>query len=613
MKYIYGRNNWKLILEARDNRKKIKKFLNNEDVINWSHNLNKDYSIWIANSFKDEILKEFESEGSFKKVQTDGNKWNKNDVLRLMKNGDDVDEEKESKSDRRLYMLISLYYDRLMYRLASKYRYVMDWTTAILRDTGVRENLKGLSLEDAWNKSDEWHKKIANADNGIIINEEGTILITFKDGYYWLDLETNDCPDEASAMGHCGVTNEGTTLFSLRKNKQPHVTVAFDEDTNEITQMKGKGNTKPNNKYHKYIVDLLINPNIEIDGFRYEYHPEDDFQISDLDDELFEKLYKGNKKMFENTNGYTYLTLYKRGLVGKEKVVEKFDDVLIDEESGDLYFTVDGWLDTVDLVFENSINYRTRDWALEVLVGDTDFYDNNIEFDLNSYWDNIDIETMKIIKKEILEKQDSDDTIYNDEGEELVDLVLTEDNLIVSDYVTVYNVFYPGVKPWNMERFKEKKIGGMYLKLSDDEIYNMSDILEENKDSGYMEEIVDGLNRAASDSYQWSLSNKWCTKITDLITNHLAADADEKNKDRFKFFKNGTKIGFKLDIHRVMELMESSEEGETLNSNSIADVYERTSNWDGNEDKKISHINEDFIVGDVDENINDTIQEIFNT
>ena len=41
-------------------------------------------------------------------------------------------------------------------------------------------------------------------------------------------------------------------------------------------------------KYHPYIVDLIINSKVDIQGFDYEYNPEDDFQIGDLSDGWFE-------------------------------------------------------------------------------------------------------------------------------------------------------------------------------------------------------------------------------------------------------------------------------------------------------------------------------------
>ena len=119
----------------------------------------------------------------------------------------------------------------------------------------------------------------------------------FDDGFYWIDLETTYCSDEADAMGHCGNTDKGTTLYSLRdRKKQPHITVSIDDKEGVIYQMKGKNNKKPIDKYHPYIVDLLINDDLEvpIKGFGSEYlkaedfNPNEDLHI-DLEKKLLEK------------------------------------------------------------------------------------------------------------------------------------------------------------------------------------------------------------------------------------------------------------------------------------------------------------------------------------
>jgi hypothetical protein len=97
-------------------------------------------------------------------------------------------------------------------------------------------------------------------------------------------------------MGHCGNTNKGDTLYSLRdRNKSPHVTAAIDTKKGIVYQMKGRNNKKPIDKYHKYIVDLLMSDELETGvkllGFGSEYDRVNDFNPSDdLTPELLEKL-----------------------------------------------------------------------------------------------------------------------------------------------------------------------------------------------------------------------------------------------------------------------------------------------------------------------------------
>jgi hypothetical protein len=161
-----------------------------------------------------------------------------------------------------------------------------------------KPNIRNLSLEDAVKLSDEWHESIASKENEIE-DESGTILMTFDDGFYWINLETTTDKDEAKAMGHCGNTNNGTTILSLRKDKQPHVTIAWNEDDNIFTQIKGKGNTKPVERYHPYIVDLIIE--LDVQGFKSEYNRTTDFDVDDLNDDLKQKLEDENPTYIENS------------------------------------------------------------------------------------------------------------------------------------------------------------------------------------------------------------------------------------------------------------------------------------------------------------------------
>ncbi|MFV2016233.1 MAG: hypothetical protein ACC656_12440, partial [Candidatus Heimdallarchaeota archaeon] len=105
----------------------------------------------------------------------------------------------------------------------------------------------------------------------------------FDDGFYWTNLKTRECDDEALLMGHCGRT-AGDVLFSLRdKKKKSHLTAGYRYIDQKLTGLKGKANTKPKRKYHKYIIALLNNHKYPIKGFNYEYDTGTDFKISDLD------------------------------------------------------------------------------------------------------------------------------------------------------------------------------------------------------------------------------------------------------------------------------------------------------------------------------------------
>jgi hypothetical protein len=152
------------------------------------------------------------------------------------------------------------------------------------------------SFEGLSKTSEEWHETLKASSK--INQENGTVLIEYPNGFYWIDLESNNCREEGKAMGHCGVTS-ADTLLSLRQRKkdgsiEPYVTIAINDNKGNkyetIYQCKGKNNKKPNEKYHRYIIDLYIKYKLGVEKNKREYSSEDDFAINDLNDELFRKV-----------------------------------------------------------------------------------------------------------------------------------------------------------------------------------------------------------------------------------------------------------------------------------------------------------------------------------
>ena len=130
-------------------------------------------------------------------------------------------------------------------------------------------------------------------------DEDAEIVIDFGDGYAWWDLQKAHCGREADAMGHCGNSprsHTSDTILSLRKSIKtakgifhaPALTFILRGD-GFLTEMKGRGNDKPTERYHKYIVPLLRHPSIKgiIGGG---YMPENNFSIKDLPSDTQEEL-----------------------------------------------------------------------------------------------------------------------------------------------------------------------------------------------------------------------------------------------------------------------------------------------------------------------------------
>jgi hypothetical protein len=202
---------------------------------------------------------------------------------------------------------------------------IMDWIRV-----GLNGNLgshKNDDYQTLVRESKKWHDEL-EVGSGIYNYEENedNIILDFRDengiGFYWVDLLTSSCNDEHKRMGHCASTR-GDTLFSLRETRRindkftinkSHLTAAIEEQSEgfSILQLKGQKNSKPAEKYHKYIAELLISPTVDIVGFGSEYDSASDFKLSDLNDELFKLVMKNNEKLFGTIALYS---AYEKGLI----------------------------------------------------------------------------------------------------------------------------------------------------------------------------------------------------------------------------------------------------------------------------------------------------------
>lgn len=184
---------------------------------------------------------------------------------------------------------LNSYFNKNNKKLKDQYEYILDWI--IGRNSGcVKEtdflDFKVLTFKEALTRSKKWHNELAKFAGGQIKDEHGDVVMQFPDGFYWIRLNSNHCRDEADAMGHCGRGNG--TLYSLRRDKRPHVTADINSD-NVVLQMKGKGNSKPHKKYHTYILEFILSDYVT--SFRdggYLNHL--DFCITDLEEKEFESL-----------------------------------------------------------------------------------------------------------------------------------------------------------------------------------------------------------------------------------------------------------------------------------------------------------------------------------
>jgi hypothetical protein len=196
------------------------------------YHLSKKHHLWFANAFVNEFSKE-----EFEELKASGGAWDTPDQALV------TDYPKYTEG----YELINKFdawkpkAEKLVKLLSTK--------------AGEGFNLKeyktvDLALKGLASEEDE--------EDFDVVEGNAEIIIKYDNGYYWIDLKTEECDREAERMGHCGRAF-GSTMISLRDKKtQPHVTIDYDESEKTIKQIKGKQNTKPAAKYWAIIADFIL-------------------------------------------------------------------------------------------------------------------------------------------------------------------------------------------------------------------------------------------------------------------------------------------------------------------------------------------------------------------
>ncbi len=254
------------------------------------------YSIWIANNFKQEIIKELEKKPKYISTSKRKEFSVSSEKFDLEVNSDNINQYINEPS-------IVKWTETFLKKIKEdKIDFIMDWilgrgSGAIIEDDKL--DFKELTFDKAMIRSQLWHDKLSELKGGQIKDEQGEIIMSFPDGYYWIKLDTSYCSAESEAMGHCG-RGEGV-LFSLRKDKYPVITSDVLKD-GTVKQLRGRANTKPKEKYHKYIVDFLLSDYVKKIDYNY-FKRDENFWISDLkDDFLIKKIILEKTELLEGQN-----------------------------------------------------------------------------------------------------------------------------------------------------------------------------------------------------------------------------------------------------------------------------------------------------------------------
>lgn len=589
---LYSYNKYKLILEdASDDKQKekIRKFLKFEPIIDYIFDdllkvRGKKYAVWFANSIKDNFSKF---------ISKDTNYYIK-DVEYFLKTGEFKNFANETDYNNKDFFKLDI--DVIQQKWNPYIRVnstilntILDWLSSPLRIEKV--DLSKLTLKDAVEKSETWHKELKAS--GTVLNEDGIVIMTFDDGYYWIDLETNYCKDEANAMGHCAST-DSDTLLSLRIKQSPHVTVAFDYNNGHyggtIHQMKGRNNKKPVEKYHKYIMELLKLPNVGewvtipenvneskyiVSGFEHDqYAPEEDFHISDLTGEQIKEIFISNKDI-KLAIGDRY-KLVQAGVLDKEEFVSKYSDLGI--FNGEIHFLLDDWSDLDKYIFKQDRN-KDNDWQYKILNGEGwryFDYDTTLDFDYNYHWE-FNNNALESIIEYTIENDISIDYVIDDG--DMGKLKLTNKNMTIVNGDIIIDF-----KPINIQ-IKLSKI------LSSEEYYDTATKMTVYSDEfSELREKLDDVRTRAQESADESEAYD---TIIKAIEKTIGSEVKKDEKD--EYFKD-SKIHIKPNFN-MLSLLDT--EGEktildiinNLSSNTFEEsqivVDEPYYGWDGDIDKDV--------------------------
>lgn len=272
--------------------------------------------------------------------------------------------------------------------------------------------------------------------------ESGDVIIdglVYNNGEQaWVKLDRGACRSEGDAMGHCGnvpSVKPGDRILSFRtmrgEEHKPHLTFILD-GRGYLGEMKGRANEKPQEKYHKYIVDLLKKPFIKgIKGGGYA--PEENFELTDLPEQQMEALLDEKPAL-----GGPVL-MYKRNNRKYSQEIGEMLQPLVDDYLGYINFDTSTGEITIDTY--SSMTYIGREYddrtleyigkvasgdiMMDTYVDDSMISDKNI---INDIYVDLDDKTKTKLKRYIAKSPNVDDDNRDDPIDAIMDLIENDDD-----------------------------------------------------------------------------------------------------------------------------------------------------------------------------------------
>jgi len=445
--------------------------------------------------------------------------------------------------------------------LLSRITEVMDWVRVGLN--GKLGEYQNLGFKELIYKSKEWHNSLGVSSGQINYEEKNPILIDFRkkngEGFYWVDLQTNNSTEECERMGHCGRTGSGNNLYSLREVKKlpggkytinkSHLTASIGND-GTLYQLKGPKNSKPKDEYHNLILPLFYyetDDDFLINDFGTEYAAERDFKVTDLPNEVIINLYENRPELFESRK--LKLKLAKLGIIKGPEInfnvkIKTNPDRLQDIVSGDYVISRRKVVKTTPA--GNKYEQKVETWLFEtILSGDAwelwQNYDvdwkSSLNYNVNSENEKKIEELLKIMaiknNPDFNEEEFNDMSLqdkieeYDDDHEIRSAISNATSNAESSDYV---NHLYEELKSALEEL-------GPVEKMNDEEVIftiNMEDYID-NLDSYWYDEYMDRCEDNLEcvffemigndiDKPKFDVDDRWYPDIDETYFNEMLSD-----------------------------------------------------------------------------------------
>ena len=140
-------------------------------------------------------------------------------------------------------------------------RYIADYFNG---SQEIPDNVWQMDWQSVFALSEEWHDQIGKGYKFTGDYQHKDVVYKFDNGFTIVDVGTeHDLDVEGNKMGHCvggycdDVASGQVIIYSLRDPKnEPHATIEVSSG-GAVDQIKGKGNSKPKDRYAKMILQWL--------------------------------------------------------------------------------------------------------------------------------------------------------------------------------------------------------------------------------------------------------------------------------------------------------------------------------------------------------------------